>query len=375
VVLARRLGFAEDFLAALHQGFERWDGTGQPTRARGEAIALPMRLAAVALDAHRGYLLDGPQGVLTFLRKHRGRELDPALVDVLLAHAADFSGYFSASSSWKLALDAEPLPHALLNEQETDTALSALADFADLKSRYTRGHSRGVAELAARAAGVLGLGATLEKMLYRAGLVHDIGRVGVSPLVWDKREALNEADWERVRFHSYLGERILSRAPSLRDVAELAALAHERLDGQGYHRRLGQSGCSQAARVLAAADTYQALLETRPHRPARSRTEAAAQLRSDVEAGKLAAEAVEAVLAAAGHRAKTPQPAASNLSPRELEVLALVARGATNKEVASELGISAKTAGRHLEHIYEKLGVTTRAGATMLALERGLLSS
>ncbi|HVY28821.1 MAG TPA: HD domain-containing phosphohydrolase [Polyangiaceae bacterium] len=374
VVLARRLGFDEPFFAALHQGFERWDGSGQPTRARGEAIALPMRLAAVALDAHRGYLLDGASGAAAFVRKHSGRELDPTLAALWLEHAERFDALFTAPSSWQQALDAEPAPFTVLDEAEIDTALSALADFSDLKSRYTRGHSRGVAELARRAAQVLGLGAGLEKLLYRAGLVHDIGRVGVSSLVWDKAEPLSEGDWERVRFHSYVGERILSRAEAMRGVAELAGLTHERLDGHGYHRRLTQVGCTQAARVLAAADTYQALIEARPHRPARSPSEAAAELRNEAAAGKLATEAVEAVLAAAGHRSKSAAPApATTLTPRELEVLALVARGATNKEVASELGISAKTAGRHLEHIYEKLGVTTRAGATMLALERGLL--
>lgn len=372
VVLARRLGFDEDFLAGLHQGFERWDGSGQPTKARGEAIKLPMRLAAVALDAHRGYLLDGASGATAFVSKHSGRELDPSLAALWLEHAERFNQLFAAPASWQQALDAEPLPHSVLSETQIEPALSALADFSDLKSRYTRGHSRGVAELARRAAHVLGLGAHLETLLYRAGLLHDIGRVGVSSLVWDKAEPLSEGDWERVRFHSYVGERILSRAEALRSVAELAGLAHERLDGHGYHRRLTQLGCTQAARVLAAADTYQALIEARPHRPARTPTDAASELRREAAAGKLASDAVEAVLSAAGHRSKSAAPATS-LTARELEVLTLVAHGATNKEVAAELGISAKTAGRHLEHIYEKLGVTTRAGATMLALERGLL--
>lgn len=271
-------------------------------------------------------------------------------------------------------MDAEPAPAELLDEPGIDRGLAAIGDFADLKSRYTRGHSRAVAELAGLAARQLGLGTTLEKALYRAGLVHDVGRLAVSALVWDKPGPLNEAERERVRLHSYVGERILSRAASLRDVADIAALTHERLDGSGYHRRLGQDACATPARILAAADCYQALVEARAHRPAHSREQAARELRACVQRGGLCADAVEAVLGAAGHRARAPAQQVS-LSARELDVLRLVSRGLTNKEVASALGISVKTAGRHLEHIFEKLSVTTRAGATMVALQRGLLRS
>lgn len=221
------------------------------------------------------------------------------------------------------------------------------------------------------AARQLGLGAELEKLVYRAGLVHDVGRVAVSALVWDKSGALTDAEWERIRLHSYVGERILSRAPALRELANIASLAHERLDGSGYHRRLGQADCTLAARLLAAADMYQALTAERPQRRALSRENAAKELRDVAQTGKLAADAVEAVLGASGHRAKPAETA--GLTPREVEVLSYVARGLTNKEIGSRLDISAKTAGRHLEHIYEKLAVTTRAGAVVTALARGLL--
>jgi HD-GYP domain-containing protein (c-di-GMP phosphodiesterase class II) len=374
VVLARRIGFAEDFLAALHQGFERWDGTGQPTKARGTDIALGMRIAQVALDADRGFMLGDLNSAVRFVAKHAGRELDPTLAAVFIDNSAEFAALFAAASSWTAAMDAEPAPAQLLDDAGVDQALSALGDFADLKSRYTRGHSRGVAELASLAAKQLGLSAVLEKAIYRAGLVHDVGRVAVSALVWDKPEPLSDAERERIRLHAYVGERILSRAPSLREVAEIAGLTHERLNGSGYHRRLGQTGCTPAARLLAAADTYQALREARPYRPARSVEETAAELRSAATDGALCADAVEAVLAAAGHRSHA-RPQAAGLTERELEVLALVAKGLTNKEIASALDISVKTTGRHLEHIFQKLAVTTRAGATMMALQRGLLPS
>jgi HD-GYP domain-containing protein (c-di-GMP phosphodiesterase class II) len=370
VLLAGRMGFAPDFQAAIHQGFERWDGSGQPTRAKGEAIALPMRIAAVALDADRGHLLGGAEGALAFVAKHSGRELEPRLAQLFIDHFADFRPLFAISSGWQAALEHEPGPAKMLDDEGIDQALLAMADFGDLKSRYTRGHSRAVAELGALAAKQLGLGAEQERTIRRAGLVHDIGRVAVSALIWDKPGTLSDADWERVRLHSYVGERILTRAPGLRDVAELAGSTHERLDGHGYHRRLSQ-GTSLGARLLAAADMYQALVSERPHRPALGRDEAAKTLREAAGSGALASDAVEAVLGAAGHRAAPSE--AANLTARELEVLALVARGLTNKEIGSALDISAKTAGRHLEHIFEKLEVTTRAGATLVALQRGLI--
>jgi HD-GYP domain-containing protein (c-di-GMP phosphodiesterase class II) len=370
VLIARRFGFSEAFQKMVHQGFERWDGTGQPTKAREHEIARPMRFAQLAIDAYRGYQLGGIDAAVAFTKKHSGRELDPALVDIFVEHARDIEPTLGATSGWEVALAAEPGTPSFLDGAGVDEALGALADFADLKSRYTRGHSRGVAELAKNAARTLGLGAETEQQLFRAGLVHDVGRVAVSVLVWDKAGPFADSDRERVRLHAYAGERILARASSLESVAAIATLAHERPDGTGYHRRLSGVQCPSAGHVLAAADAYQALLSDRAHRPARSREQARDELRRLVIAGALASEAVDAVL---GANPKRTPGVPSTLTERELEVLALVAKGFTNKEIGRALDISPKTAGRHLEHVFEKLGVTTRAGATMVALQRGLV--
>jgi HD-GYP domain-containing protein (c-di-GMP phosphodiesterase class II)/DNA-binding CsgD family transcriptional regulator len=371
VLMARRFGFTEAFQGMVHQGFERWDGTGQPTKARGEEIGRPMRFAQLAIDAYRGYQLGGIEAAIAFTKKHSGRELDPALVELFTEHAREVEPTLGAASGWEVAMAAEPGTPSFLDDAGVDEALGALGDFADLKSRYTRGHCRGVAALAKNAAQTLGLGSEMERQLFRAGLVHDVGRVAVSVLVWDKAAPLADSDRERVRLHAYAGERILARASSLANVAAIATLAHERPDGTGYHRRLTGVQCSSAGHVLAAADTYQALLSHRPHRPARSHEQARDELGRLVTAGALSPQAVDAVLGANPVRSlDAPSP----LTERELEVLALVAKGLTNKEIGRSLDISPKTAGRHLEHVFEKLGVTTRAGATMVALQRGLVS-
>ena len=147
----------------------------------------------------------------------------------------------------------------------------------------------------------------------------------------------------------------------------------ERLDGSGYPRGLPGSAISPLARILGAADAYQAMREERPHRPAHTATEAAAALRSSVRAGHLEADAVDAVLAAAGHRVPRRQDGPAGLTAREVEVLKLLALGLSNKQIAERLVIAPKTAGNHIEHVYAKIGASSRAAAGLFAMQQGLL--
>ena len=369
--LAERFGFDEAFRAALFQAFERWDGSGKPTRAKGEAIAFGMRIALVAIDANIGHRLGGVDGAVAFTRKHAKRGLDPSLVERFTKAAAPLCAPLDAPSPWATALAAEPEPWRLVNDEGVDECLRAVAHFTDLKCRFTRTHSAGVSRLASEAARRLGMGSELERLLARAGLVHDVGRVATTAAIWDKAQPLTDAEREKIRLHSYVGERVLARAPSLASVAEIATLAHERLDGTGYHRRLPAAGCSTAARVLGAADVYQAMRETRPHRAALDADRAGTELGVMAKRGELCPEAVAAVLGAAGHAVR-PAERPHGLTDREIEVLRLLARGLTNKEIASALDISTKTAGHHVQHVLEKLSVTTRAAATMIAMKAGI---
>jgi DNA-binding CsgD family transcriptional regulator len=343
-----------------------------PEGVEGEGLALGTRIAHVAIDANVGHRLGGVSGAIALTRKHAGRGLDPALVERFCGVAVEACSGLSAPSPWAAAMAAEPLPHRTAEGEAVEEGLRAIAHFADLKCRYTRGHSSGVAQLAAAAARQLGLGEQGERLTRWAGLVHDVGRVAVTAAIWDKTEALTDAERERIRLHTYVGERVLKRAPALSEVAEIATLAHERLDDTGYHRRLPASALSAAARVLAAADVYHALGEERPHRRAFDADRAAAELTSMARTGSLCLEAVRAVLGAVGHDVR-PAARPNGLTDRELEVLRLVARGLTNKEIASSLDISTKTAGHHVQHVLSKLGVRTRAGATMIAMQRGLV--
>jgi HD-GYP domain-containing protein (c-di-GMP phosphodiesterase class II) len=233
------------------------------------------------------------------------------------------------------------------------------------------GHAAGVAELAAAAARRLGLPAAEEVAVRRAALVHDVGRVAVPVRIWQKAGPLTPDEWERVRLHAYHSERVLCRSPFLAALAPVATSHHERLDGSGYHRGTAAGVLPPAARLLAAADAYHAMTEPRPHREALPPPRAADLLGREARDGRLDADSVAAVLEAAGHAApRLPRP--GGLTEREAEVVALLARGLQTKQIARVLGISAKTADRHVQNAYAKIGVSTRPAATVFAMRHGL---
>jgi HD-GYP domain-containing protein (c-di-GMP phosphodiesterase class II) len=372
--LADRLQMGDGVRQGLAHFYERWDGKGSPAGLAGEDVALAQRIVAVAHDAVVHARLQGSDGALEIVRGRRSRNYDPAVCDALLSDSGAWLDEARSGDAAEKVLGAEPEPLRTLSSSELDDAVRALGDFADLKAPFLLGHSRGVAELAASAAVGLGCGAEVVSAVRRAGHLHDLGRVGVPNGIWQKRGALDSSERERVRLHSYYTERVLARPAVLAPVAVTAAGHHERLDGSGYHRGVGASQLSIEARLLAAADSYEAMTHARPYRPPLDVNEARSELRAEVEKGQLDQRIVNAVLEAAGEqpvRVRDAWPA--GLSDREVEVLRLVARGKTNREIAETLVIAQKTVGRHVENIYAKLGVSTRAGSALFAAEHELL--
>ena len=352
---------------------ERWDGKGVPGLAAGEDIPLPVRIVHVARDAAFQQTLGGEELAARVVRERAGAAFDPEIANLLADETAEILDLDDESPAWGPTLDAEPGEHLTLRGEEIDRALAAMGDFADLISPYLAGHSSGVARLAEEAARRCRLDEADCVAVRRAALVHDLGRVAVDTRIWQKPAALTPDEWERVRLHAYHGERVLTRSPFLAALAPVASAHHERLDGSGYHRGAAAPALPLPARLLAAADACRAMSEPRPHRDPLPPERIRDVLGEETRLGRLDAEAVVAVLEAAGQTApRVERPA--GLTQREAEVIGLLARGLQTKQVAHELGISAKTADRHIQNAYAKIGVSTRAGATLFAMEHGLVA-
>lgn len=370
---ASRFGLGPAVAEALAATFARWDGQGLPEGLAGDEIPRPARLLQLAdvVVAHHG--LGGTAQAVDVARRRRGTQFDPALVDLFAAEAGRLFDDLEGTSAWDQLIAADPALRAPLGPAELDEHLEVLADFADLKSPYFLGHSRGVADLAGRAAAAAGQPAGDVELVRRAALVHDIGRAGVPNTIWDKAGSLTPAERERVRMHDYFTDRMLRRPAALAAIGAVAGAGHERPDGSGYPRRARGPAIHPLAAFLAAADAYHAMGEPRPHRPALGRDQAAATLRTEAREGRFDVPAVEAVLAVAGHTPRRRPSGPGGLTAREIEVLSLIARGSSTRQVAHTLGITPRTAGSHVEHIYTKIGVSTRAAAALYAVQHGLL--
>jgi HD-GYP domain-containing protein (c-di-GMP phosphodiesterase class II) len=375
--LARRLGtelrLPQGAIDAVASSYEMWNGRGVPGERAGDEIPLASRVVQLAEFLEAAHRTGGVAAALQLAAGRAGKQFDPRLAEVVRRDPEKVFHELDEFESWDAVLDADPAMSRALGPAELDDALSAISRFVDLKSPYTLGHSAAVAELAPAAATAAGGSAEDASLVRRAALVARFGQLGVSNAIWDKARPLSSGDWERIRLAPYLTGRMLERSPALAHLGRTAVQVRERLDGSGYPLGLRGSAIAWPARLLSAADAYQAMLEPRPHRRALAPTDAAVALRADVDRGWLDGRAVEAVLGAAGHRPSRRRAGPGGLTDREIEVLQLIARGASTKQVAARLVISPRTAGTHIEHIYAKLGVSTRAEAGLFAVEHGLL--
>jgi HD-GYP domain-containing protein (c-di-GMP phosphodiesterase class II) len=373
--IAERIGLSDDIRENLGQLYERWDGKGLPRGLSGNAVKLPVRLVTLAQDAIALTEAHGFETMKAMISKRSGGGYEPELADLFLVHAEQLLAGLDGPVDRETILALEPAPHSMLDEAGCDEAYLAIADMVDMRMPFTFGHSRAVASLADAAGKQLGLPASDIREVRWAAYTHDIGELAVPVSTWMRAGALTERETDAAHLHPYHGERALaSLGGEGRVVAALVQRHHERLDGSGYYRNARGPDLSPAARILAAAEAFQTAREARPYRAASSDAAAAAKLRGAVKEGKLCPEAVEAVLTVAGQPARRATAGGmAGLTPREIEVLRLIAAGHTAKEAARLLDIAPKTADNHIQSLYSKIGVSTRAGAALYALERGLV--
>jgi HD-GYP domain-containing protein (c-di-GMP phosphodiesterase class II) len=367
------LELGEKIRQALAQCHERWNGRGGPKRLKAEGIELAARIFHVVHDAEVFNRIGGVDGAISIVRRRAGKQYDPHVAERFTAIAKPLFRKLESEPTWDAAMGAEPVPVRWLLQEEVDAVVEAIATFVDLRSPFTLGHSAGVARLAEETARGIGLPNGEAVTVRRAGFLHDLGRSGVPIAVWNKPSAWTAEDWERAKRHPSLTELVLARSSGLGHLGTLAGLHHERMDGSGYRGVLASS-LSTAARILIAADAYQTKVESRPHRSALVPEQAAEVLRRRVRDGLLDDEVTKALLLAAGHSPPRTSPEVpAGLSEREVEVLGLIVRGLSNRQMAELLFISPKTVGHHVQHIYDKLDVSTRVGATLYALQHGLM--
>ena len=372
VVLSDRLGAPPEVSEIFNVLTERWDGNSALGRAQGEDVPMALRIVHVARDGAFQYLLGGVERAVAVVRERAGGAFDPKVAEAFADNAADLVSPHDSGSIWEDFLALEPKPHRMLGLDEFDRAAAALGDFADMVSPRMSGHSPGVAGLVEAAAGIAGMDDDDRRRIRQAALVHDVGRAAIHPRIWQKPGRLNADEWEQVRLHPYHTSRVLAPSRPLQGLADVACCHHENVDGSGYHRGVPAAALTPGARLLAAADSFHALGEPRHHREPFSREEAARLLTEDAREGRLDGDAVAAVIEAAGlDPPDITDPA--DLTSREAEVIGLLARGLQTKQIASRLDISPKTADRHIQNAYRKMGVSTRAAATLYATEHGLV--
>jgi putative nucleotidyltransferase with HDIG domain len=183
-----------------------------------------------------------------------------------------------------------------LRETYADTVRSLVAAL-EAKDPYTKGHSVRVARIAVAVARQLGFEDVEVERIEYAALLHDLGKIGISRSVLSKPGALTDDEFDKIREHPDIAARILESVPFLDDVTPIVQDHHERVDGLGYGRGLVGEGLSTAARVLAVADSFDAMTAQRPYRGPMSEEAAIAELRANM-GSQFDPAAVEALIAA-----------------------------------------------------------------------------
>ncbi|WP_408952043.1 HD domain-containing phosphohydrolase [Lysobacter sp. Hz 25] len=367
--IAAQLGLDDATQLALRHLFESYDGTGAPDGLHGEQVPLAVYTASLAGDLEIFNRLYGEKQACRLISERAGSLYPPELASVAVAHA----------QQWLTALDEDPMLAGACSLDETcagqTTSLEILADVIDLKLPWMTGHSRRVAELTRNAADHLGLDAISQRRVYRAALIHGMGRASVPNMIWDTPGKLSMSAWERVRLVPYWTGRAGRQIGSLAREADIASYAFERTDGSGYFREIKAGGSPIEGRILAAAGALAALRGERPWREAFTQADAESQLMAEATAGRFDVDVVRALLSKnRPARAKLPvMPMTGLLSERERDVLRIISLGASNKVAAQKLSISPSTVRTHVESVFRKLECSTRAAATLKATQLGLL--
>lgn len=372
-MFARRLGLPVTVQEAIRFSWERWDGKGLAYGRRGPDTPIAARVLHLAQIVAAAHAFGGRSAARAIATERDGTDFDPALAGAFL-DVSQRPGFWdipeSESAHEPVLAMRPPCDFDRLDASALDAACELLADFADVKSRSMWNHSLLVAQTTVAIAERLGRPPAEVAHLRRAALVHDLGKAAVPVGILEKTGSLTAEEWERFRLHPYYTERTLSRVAPLRDLAADAGAHHERLDGTGYHRQIARDQIPLGGRIIAVADKFSLLLQSGGE-PDPARAMAAMKPLVGTQFDPDCYDALAAQGRKTPVRSSRPRTPGS-LTDREVEVLRLVSAGQTNREIAQALVLSGKTVEHHLEHIYNKIGVTSRTAACVFALQHGL---
>ena len=269
--IARKLQLPEATANAIYHLDEHWNGSGNPQGLKGEEINLLARICCLAQTVEVFYSVHGLQAGLDVAKQRRRKWFDPELVDSLLGLKHETTFWISLQSNDLVdeLRSYEPIDAILLADEAClDRVAESFAMVVDAKSPWTFKHSTGVADIAVGIAAQMGCSHDVKRDVRRAGLLHDIGKLGVSNAILDKPGKPTEKEFEQIRKHPEYTQQILERVNAFSKLAPISAAHHERLDGRGYY--LGQAGAEihPISRILAVADVCEALSAKRPYRDA-----------------------------------------------------------------------------------------------------------
>lgn len=374
--LAELAGMPPGVVSALQQSYERFDGKGHPKGLRGDALVPAARVLHGAWTIEVQLRRKGLSGAVHAVKSARGRALDPRVCDAFLDAAPVLLALVTGGDTWERFLEGEPGVAAMVPDDGALRVARAFAKYVDLKSPSTLAHSTGTGALARRAGLAAGFDAPKLEALELAALLHDLGRASVPNGIWDKPGALTTMEREKMERHAEAGAAVVAGWGPFAALAGPVGTHHDRLDGSGYPGRRHAAELDETSRIVAACDVVHALGEDRPHRPRHAWADVVRLARDEATRGRLDAKATEWALLAAGAKpkeAKVERKHPAGLTAREVEVLRYLAMGKTNAEIAKILFVSPKTVKVHVEHVYEKTKVNTRAAAALFAVAHDLV--
>jgi len=178
-----------------------------------------------------------------------------------------------------------------------ESVIMSLALTVEARDPYTEGHCERLAKYAVALGAALGLSDEDLAALKRGGFLHDVGKIGISDALLLKDDRLTPAEYERVKQHPVIGERLLGDLRSMAPVRPIVRHHHERLDGSGYPDGLRGADIPLLAHVVSIVDAFDAMTTPRPYRLAMSHPQACAELRADVASGRMSRDLVEMFVA------------------------------------------------------------------------------